>query len=73
MHILIKSFCLQIYTDCPDPLPTEDPLCTPAVTKWEGEIEIQSGDVLLVRIDDSQLIHPFTDANETENEQTTQM
>ncbi|KAK4872265.1 hypothetical protein RN001_016389 [Aquatica leii] len=40
--------------------------CYPDVLSWEGSIEIQSGDVLLVRIDDSQLAQEEV-INYTEN------
>ncbi|KAF5283377.1 hypothetical protein FQA39_LY04753 [Lamprigera yunnana] len=39
--------------------------CCPDTLSWEGSVEIQSGDVLLVRIDDSQLAQEMN--NYTEN------
>lgn len=33
--------------------------CSPTTISWEGTADIQSGDVLLVEIDDSQLIAAY--------------
>jgi hypothetical protein len=32
--------------------------CAPVSVSWEGSAEMQSGDILLVRIDDSRLVGP---------------
>ncbi|XP_017777386.1 PREDICTED: delta and Notch-like epidermal growth factor-related receptor, partial [Nicrophorus vespilloides] len=51
--------------DC-DTSGTSRPLCTPATLSWDGAIEIQSGDVLLVRIDDSHLLRQESHVNQSE-------
>lgn len=36
----------------------EEAECAPASVSWEGSVEMQSGDILLVRIDESRLVDP---------------
>lgn len=43
-------------------------LCDDDQLEWDGFIEIQSGDVLLVKIDDSYLIHPEVVFNESQED-----
>ncbi|GJQ66984.1 hypothetical protein Trydic_g21917 [Trypoxylus dichotomus] len=69
---------ITVYPDCSISKSTEQPAsevsteCPSVLIKWEGEIEIQSGDVLLVRIDDSQLIHGSDACNESDIDQNTE-
>ncbi|KAK9758675.1 EGF-like domain [Popillia japonica] len=72
---------ITIYPDCTNSKePVESPStisetpteCPPPIVRWEGEVEIQSGDILLVRIDDAQLIHQPTVSNESDIDQNTE-
>lgn len=54
--------CLQIPENC-----TAGADCMPMVISWEGTTEIQSGDVLIVEIDDSLLV---PDDNRTDKGET---
>jgi hypothetical protein len=44
--------------------------CLPMVLSWEGAAEVQSGDILLVRIDDSQLALAHSLTNRTPRSDT---
>lgn len=43
-----------------------DDECPPVIVSWEGSVDIQSGDILIVRIADSLLLDTFAQA-ETKN------
>lgn len=42
--------------------------CLPMIISWEGSVDIQSGDVLIVQIDDKLLISSLMKKNKTEDE-----
>jgi hypothetical protein len=46
---------MQVQPDC-DSEDNGDGECAPVSVSWEGSAEMQSGDILLVRIDDSRLV-----------------
>jgi hypothetical protein len=48
---------LQVQPDC-ESEDNEEAECAPVSVSWEGSAEMQSGDILLVRIDDSRLVDP---------------
>lgn len=60
------GFSFQIPEECPaGSSPSGDEECLPMVLSWEGAAEVQSGDILLVRIDDAQLTLANAAANHT--------
>ncbi|KAF2882914.1 hypothetical protein ILUMI_23259, partial [Ignelater luminosus] len=68
----IPSDCSEADSSTSSPYSTSSTSgCPSATLSWEGAIEIQSGDVLLVRIDDSQLVHQETIINHTDNRDRT--
>jgi hypothetical protein len=48
----------QVQPDCESEDNNEEAECAPVSVSWEGSAEMQSGDILLVRIDDSRLVDP---------------
>lgn len=46
--------CVQVQPDCEGD-DNEEVECAPVSVSWEGSAEMQSGDILLVRIDDTRL------------------
>lgn len=48
---------VQVQPDC-ESEDNEEAECAPVSVSWEGSAEMQSGDILLVRIDDSRLVDP---------------
>ena len=65
--INICNFALWISEECVGARGDEGD-CPPVIVSWEGSADIQSGDILIVRIEDSSLdtfIH--AEANETTN------
>ncbi|XP_069704556.1 delta and Notch-like epidermal growth factor-related receptor isoform X2 [Periplaneta americana] len=52
---------ITVQPDC-ESEDNEDAECAPVSVSWEGSAEMQSGDILLVRIDDSRLVESSRDA-----------
>lgn len=60
MPLFLLSFFVFQLEDCR--------LCDDDQLEWDGFTEIQSGDTLVVKIDDSYLIHPETVFNESQED-----
>lgn len=57
VEVINNLWCanVQVQPDC-EGEDNEEAECAPVSVSWEGSAEMQSGDILLVRIDDTRLV-----------------